>query len=164
MSQTVNIEHADYILAKLRALAGMPKAKGQKNPILVGLRAGAIVIRDAARTYAPRDTGNLRSNIVVMRYRSRDPAVPVRFAVGVRGGGKAPYSDTKRNRRLRRVGKKYVVAGSAYYWRFLELGTAKMRARPFLVPALLSSGEKAIDVTVKEIVQAIDTIALRGQL
>jgi len=38
-----------------------------------------------------------------------------------------------------RVGVKKRKKGGAFYWRFLELGTRKMAAKPFLRPALFSN-------------------------
>lgn len=65
--------------------------------------------------------------------------------VGVRGGAQK-YANTKENRRKGRVGKKYKTGGDksnpggdTWYWRFLEFGTAKMAAQPFLLPALANN-------------------------
>lgn len=43
-------------------------------------------------------------------------------------------SVTRANRRQGRVGQESATA-NAYYWRFLEFGTSKAAARPFIRPA-----------------------------
>ena len=60
--------------------------------------------------------------------------------VGVMGGARQKtYVDNRANRRAGRVGATYEVEDAeTFHWRFLELGTRKMRARPFMRPALES--------------------------
>lgn len=73
------------------------------------------------------------------------------FRVGVLGGardesGKVP-------------GKKSVKenpGGDTFYWRFVEFGTERMRARPFLRPALATNVQKATDLFVSEYSKSID--------
>jgi len=113
----------------------------QKRPLRSAVSAGAKVIVDEAKRLAPQgETGNLRKALYRYRSRSQSSRGQETFLVGVRKG-KKNYVDSAKNRRLNRVGKKYTVEGEAYYWRFIEFGTSKMPARPFLRPAFESKKE-----------------------
>ena len=131
----------------------------QKNPLRSAVSAGAKVVVDEAIRRAPQgETGNLRK--AIYRYRSRSQSAPGReaFLVGVRKG-KKEYVDSAKNRRLKRVGKKYSVEGEAFYWRFVEFGTSKMAARPFLRPAFESKKWEALEAIKSRLAIAIDNTA-----
>lgn len=81
------------------------------------VRAGAEVIRDEAAARVPQRTGTL--------YRSMTY-------------DKAP--DQRKGRVAYLIGP----GKGGFYGLFLELGTVKMAARPFLVPALRSAAERAV--------------------
>lgn len=98
-----------------------------------GLRAAANVVRDEARRRAPVRTGNLRRNIAT--------SVSVR-----RGQGSAT------------VGPK----PKAYYGMFVELGTSKMAARPFLRPALDSKKDEVRQIFVARVEEEIEKARERG--
>ncbi|WP_192957017.1 HK97-gp10 family putative phage morphogenesis protein, partial [Acinetobacter baumannii] len=69
--------------------------------------------------------------------------------VGVRGGARIPYTNNAQNRRSGRVGKTYQTDGRVFYWRFLELGTSRQPATPFLRPALYENIEQITDKFVQ---------------
>lgn len=134
-SFTVNIEGLAEIQRKLKLL---PDRIG-KNAMRRALRKGANVIRDAARNNAkriddPETREQIWKNIVTQgagRRRERAAGGPM-MRVGVLGGAK--------NRK--RGGGTYEVGGSSsnpggdtFHWRYLEFGTSKMRAQPFMRPA-----------------------------
>ena len=127
----------------------------QQKALRSAVSASAKVVVDAAIAKAPAgDTGNLKK--AIYRYRSRSGSGTGRetYLVGVRKGKKA-YANTARNRRLNRVGKNYTVQGEAYYWRFLEFGTAKMQAKPFMRPAFEGSKSRILDVMKERLGKAI---------
>ena len=103
-------------------------------------RKGANVVRDAARSgFKALDRSGTKNKIyeqVAVQFAGRylKRTGDLMFRVGIRGGAKQ-YKNTTENRRKRRVGGNYEVAGSVFYWRFLELGTSRIAARPVLVPA-----------------------------
>ncbi len=112
-----------------RALLELP-VELQKGPLRAAVSAGAKVVQDKARELAPEDTGTLKRAIYRTRSKEGSSAVQEMAIVGARSG-----------KRLRRRGL------DAYYWRFLEFGTSKMAARPFLRPAF--------DTTMSQQVEAI---------
>lgn len=93
-----------------------------------GMRQGANVVRDEARAKAPIDSGNLKRRI---RTRERsEEAGNMRFDIE--------------------------VPRSAFYGRFLEYGTSKMAAKPFLRPAAEAKTEEAVTVMRDALSEAIE--------
>lgn len=109
-------------------------------------RDAAILVRDAAKARAPVETGAMRDSIQVRRDRRSSTAGIEVFSIGVFKipGGK--YANTRFNRAHRRVGASYQVDPPTYYFRFVELGTVKMQAKPFLGPSLKQNVSAAIEI------------------
>jgi HK97 gp10 family phage protein len=137
---TTSISGTEEIIRKLRLL---PERVG-RNAMRRSLRKGANVIRDQARINARQLDDNLTrdaiyKNIVTQgggRKRERQ-AGGVIMRVGVLGG--ARQGD----------GGQSNPGGDTFYWRFLEFGTSKMAARPFMRLAMTSGAGKAIDTTIQ---------------
>lgn len=140
---------------RLRAL---PPALGSKGggPLRYALMQAAKVVRAEAQASVAVRSGELRDNIVTKRH-SNPKAVGVteRYDVGMKGGTRR-LADNVRNRRARRAGQKVRTAGKVFYGRFLELGTVKMQARPFLRPALEAKGGEAVRVFRDAFLRAVE--------
>lgn len=89
---------------------------GARRALRKGMRKGANVVRDEIRAKARVRTGNLKRNIRT-RERSEEGG-DMRFAVE--------------------------VTRKAFYGRFLEYGTSKMEAKPFMRPAAEEKTEAAV--------------------
>lgn len=102
----------------------------------------AEVFKEEAEKRAPVDTGAMRDAIAVFRRRppSADAAL---YVVGVK---KIRYTRKEKRalRLLKQANRTVKVIGDAYYWRFVELGTVKMKARPFIRPAFETKKAEAI--------------------
>lgn len=164
MDVSFELHGVDEVRAVMKDL---PVKFRQKAAKAAGRKA-ANVIRDAARANAlrldrPETPLKIADNIVV-QFASKTfrRTGDVTFRVGVRGGAKA-YGNTKENRAKGRVGKKYAVGGSTFYWRFLEFGTSRMRARPFMLPALEQNISRVEDVYVTELNRQLDRILKKGR-
>ncbi len=122
-----------------------------KNGLRTADFAGARVIRDAAKATVPVKTGLLQANIIASHRRT--PEYIAEYTVLVRKAPKyikvAVRADTLRNRLKGRANKYHALAGPQTYGRFLEFGTSKMAARPFLRPAFLNNVDSALDA-IKE--------------
>jgi HK97 gp10 family phage protein len=103
----------------------------------------AEVFRDEAKAHAPVRTGAMRDAIAIFKRPNPSPT-SVMYAVGV---GKLRIA--KKIRRLLRQATAFdshvINEGNEFYWRFVEFGTSKMKAQPFLRPALESAKYKALD-------------------
>ena len=53
--------------------------------------------------------------------------------------------------------------GDTFYWRFLEFGTEKMRARPFVRTALEQSQSKVVSVFIGEYKKRLESAIRRGK-
>lgn len=119
--------------------------------------AGARIARDKARASAPVRTGKLKKNITATRLKQSE--TPGGATAGVRV--KKPAG--KQTKALKRPGKKGRTVktewDAPFYWKFLELGTSKMQAHPFIRPAWdgnLPEIEKAVaDKLAEGVDQAI---------
>ena len=119
-----------------RAFGGLKKsARGRILRASVG--AGARVVRDEAASRAPQDTGKLKANIIATRRRASE-SHDEEWAVTVRTKGKG---DDPKN---------------AFYWKFLEFGTAKLAARPFLTPAFEAAKQSALQAIVSRFSKRLD--------
>ena len=108
-------------------------------------------IRDDARAHAPKDTGELAKHIIDASSRSPSPAI-IKRAIFVR---KIRKVSRKSYERMKLKGKRVYLAGysstgrakiSAFYGHFVEYGTKKMSAKPFMRPA-----SKAVEARANEI-------------
>ena len=144
---SVKVEGLEALRVALREL---PLAV-QKNVLSGAVRKGAIVIRDDAQARAPvlrepdprRKPGTVRDAIRATRGR-RDGSSATAF-VYVRALTKRAVGRFKDA--LRRAGKRVKGANNPddpFYWRFLEFGTSKLPARPFLRPAFDARKEAAV--------------------
>jgi len=156
----------------VQRLLSLPVELAGKNggPVRKASFAAAGVIEREAEIRAAKATGRLERNIIKMRDRNPrgKPGRPTElYHVGVRGGGK--YGSRLRQRERKKV---LGMGGSAreadraakalekdaYYWWFVENGTAKMAARPYLRPAFESKKNEAVMVFSEILKKAIDRL------
>lgn len=129
---SAEIKGLKEIIDKLNAL---PK-KLENKVVRSAVRKGVNEIRDLARSKVSIDTGNLRKSIVT---------------IGHRENGKIALKVTVRQRKSK-------SAKSPYYAKFVELGTSKMVAKPFLRPALDESEDKVLDTVIDDIKKGVDEV------
>lgn len=88
----------------------------KKKVMMKALNAGIQPIKKEAKARAPERTGLLKKNI-----RSKQMRYTEKPSVGI------------------------YISGKAYYWYFIENGTSKMDAAPFLRPAVDSKYEEGVN-------------------
>ena len=99
-----------------------------KNKVLrKALRQGGNILLRKARAYAPVKTGALRRGIKLRIDLRGTPSAIINVRIPSRYRNKAKGAK-----------------GGPYYSTFIELGTRKMAARPFLRPAFDASKEQAL--------------------
>ncbi len=130
MTVEVNIEGLDQVQEKLKRL-GNPRLI--KNAARRSARKAMAIVRDAARANAktlddPQTAEKIWKNIAIGAGKTRNPNEVV-MRVGVRGGA-------AQNANTDRAALSKLSGGITTYWRYLEFGSAKMPATPFMRPAL----------------------------
>lgn len=111
--------------------------------------AAAQVIRKSAISKAPVDTGNLRKNIIIKRLPASETSLTSEHIVTVRKG---------RTRKQKAAGIR-----DAFYGQFVELGTVKMAARPFLRPSFDENKERAVQAMKDRLAARIDQAQRTGK-
>jgi len=119
-----------------------------RNALRSSVSAGAAVIRNDARNRAPVDTGEMKKDIQIKRERDAQGEMSAKYSVFVRSGKKSRLS-----------GKSRDVQKDSFYWRFVEFGTSKMAAQPFLRPAFEAKKEDAIKAIGEKLDERIQKIA-----
>lgn len=129
---SVEIKGLKEIIDKLNTLP--PKL--ENKVVRSAVRKGTNKLRDSARDKVAVDTGNLKKSIVTMGYRESGK---IAFKVAV----------------IRRKAKS---AKSPYYAHFVEFGTSKMPAQPYMRPALDESEEEVLQTTVDYIKKGLSEL------
>lgn len=134
-----------------RALDQFPE-RLQRKLLRRSLRRASVPIRTRARELAPVDTGLLRREIKILSVRP-DAEGRMTAKIGIR----RPRNPAKALRAVRGAKgvKKRRVVNDPFYGRFLERGTAKMSARPFLRPALDGAGPGAVQLLGQELADEV---------
>lgn len=123
-----------------RALKQLPKNIEQK--VLRNIAgAGVRALAKQTKANAPVETGKLRKNITTKTTRAKMGKAT--GYVVIRTQGKA--ADAK----------------NAFYWRFVEFGTSKMSARPFIRPALDQASGRALDQARKAGIRGVEREATK---
>ncbi|MGC7561339.1 HK97-gp10 family putative phage morphogenesis protein [Pasteurella sp. PK-2025] len=154
-SVTVKVEGLNQLQKAMQNLG-----RKTSNRIAVkAMRKGGVIVRDKARQNAPV----LKENVPHRRVGTLRKAISTRTKVG-RGGKTNTYIWVKglSTKQVLKFKDKTGKAGAynpkdPFYWRFLEFGTSKMPAQPFLRPAFQQSKNQAaktiIETLHKEIIK-----------
>lgn len=155
---TVKLEGVDDLKRALAEASSTIRTKAVRG----ALREAGKVIQAAAKAAAPvlsvpsktRKPGTVRKNVVVRASKFARQTGNEGVYVNVRGiRGKA------RTAKLGKAGAKN--PNDPFYWRFVEMGTSKMAARPFLRPAAESKGQQAISTFMRSVVPQIEKLNRR---
>lgn len=124
-----------------RKLLGM-SPKLAKNGLRSAVAAGSRVIMAEAKKNVPVDTGTLRRAIFMKQIREASSNSKQTYFVGVRKG----KGERKKNR-------------DGWYFHFVEFGTVKMPAQPFLRPAFEAKKTDAVEVIKRRLAERVAKIA-----
>lgn len=113
--------------------------------------AGAGVVRKAARDNAPVDSGNLKASLIMKRI--KDTNLTEEYIVTPRKGKTRDGKSAKRGQG--KLGK------DAYYARFVEFGTVKAPAQPFMRPALEDNVQRATNAIADRLAARIKKVTAK---
>jgi len=169
----VDLKGLDELKARMQQLSKTVQIKS----VNFATRKAANVLRDIARENAsrvndPATKEEIAQNIVTAmspRYFRQTGDTMAR--VGVLGGARAPSGSkqaAKTARRRTRLGQSSLAdlgeiegrgkgnpGGDTFYWRFLEFGTKRSRAQPFIRPAI-ENADHAVEAFSTELNKRLD--------
>lgn len=129
------------IIQRLRQLPPKLRKKGLRRAARVAMKVVLEEARATARTFDdPNTPQEIWKLIVIREARIRESGI--RMRVGIAGGAKAQRAKDH-----------------PWYWRLLELGTERMRARPFLRPALENNSQTVAERFTTAINAELDKLA-----
>ena len=160
------LEGVDELMLKLKAVSRETANKGGRE----ALRKAAKIILDAAKDGAqrlddPATAEDIEKNLVIRWNRkafkqggrwksiSNTKSGDLALRVGVRGGA----GGNKKSEAFAGLPGK-----DTRHWRYLEFGTEKMPARPFMRPALSNNVMKASDAFIAEYDKRLTRAIKRG--
>ena len=146
--------HLEGVDELKRALKELPE-KMRKKAIRGALKEAGKVIQSAAKLSAPvlqaptatRKPGTVKRNIAVRASKFARQGGDEGVYIGIR-----PLSGS-RQKKLGKASAKN--PNDPFYWRFVEFGTVKMAARPFMRTAASQKGAEAIQVFMKSVLPQI---------
>ena len=148
------LEGMESLRAKFKQLKGEEAQKIFKSAAGAGAKVIRLEVQKGAQGIDDPDTRETIAKNVAQRAKGKRylPANAVGVRVGIKGGAKAQQG-----------GKKAATTnqgGQTYHWRFVEFGTKKMPAQPFMRPAMAASTDKATAAFVDSAKKRLDA-ALR---
>ena len=155
--EVVRIEGLDNLKRKL---AEVPKAM-RKRVLRNALAAGAREVRDVAKRNAPVLTLGTSLNAPYRKPGTVKQAIRVRTSKADRRAGDVGVFVNVRPAKAGQRGARN--PNDPFYWRFLEFGTRKMPARPFLQRAA-SALPKALTIFQERIAKWINETNRSGQV
>jgi HK97 gp10 family phage protein len=155
--EVVRIEGLDNLKRKL---AEVPKAM-RKRVLRNALAAGAREVRDVAKRSAPVLTLGTSLKAPYRKPGTVKQAIRVRTSKADRRAGDVGVFVNVRPAKAGQRGAKN--PNDPFYWRFLEFGTKKMPARPFLQRAT-SALPKALTIFQERIAKWINETNRSGQV
>mgnify|MGYP000843958071 FL=1 len=150
MADSVHIAGLDTFAQALKLLPNNISRRVLRGAVA----AAGKVIRDEAKARAPVHSGPVA--------KGHPPPGTLKRAIALGRSnrlskpGKEVFHVFVRNSAVAGSKGKKVIAGGkfdAYYWRYIEFGTSKMAARPFLRPAFEAKKEAAIEALTQYIAE-----------
>ena len=158
MAVELNIEGLDAFNKKIAELKdvkkvrsrGLAAARKAMKIVQLSAKIGAAYIDD------PETREDIEKNIVIRAGKSRDYGTVV-MRVGIQGGAAA-------NGKTDRAKLAALPGGETVYWRYIEFGTSKMPAVPFMRPALEQNIQKVTDEFAKSFMKSIEMAIAKGKI
>ena len=160
---------ADGVTVKLEGVDALNKALAEATKqirtkaVRSALRKAGQVISKEAKQAAP---------VLSAPTKTRKPGT-VKKAIAVRAskfarqaGNEGVFINVRplRGSRQKTLGKAGAKnPNDPFYWRFLEFGTVKMKARPFLSPAAESKGNEAIKTFMDSVIPQIEKLNAKAK-
>lgn len=147
------MELAEGLRGLEEELVALGSVQAQKTLRTAGRKAFLPVL-EAARAGAPVDTGLLRDNIVIVTQAPKSGDGVVNVGLRIRKAKETRIS----KHGVSKGGVHRLSTSPHWRWHFVEGGTSKKAARPFLRPALDNNADKVVGELRGELRKAIDRV------
>lgn len=139
-------------LKDVKKVRSRARAAARKAMKIVQLSAqiGAAYIDD------PKTREDIQKNIVIRNGKTRNMGTVI-MRVGILGGAAV-------NAKTNRAKLAALPGGETVYWRYIEFGTSKIPATPFMRPALEQNIQKVTDEFCKTFQKSIETAIAKGKI
>lgn len=140
---------------ELEAILKELPEKIRNKELTVAVRAGAnhikkIAVRNAKKIDDPKTPQKIWKQITVRKGRSRSRNI-LNYRIGVKGGAKMPEKGIDWRKDETNV----------WYFRYVEFGTKRAKAKPFLQPAIKEAEAQVLDIVSKKLADRIQKMRLK---
>lgn len=145
------LQGMESLLAKFEVAKQEVKYKSGRSALRKAANVVANKAKQKAQTYDDPETAESIAKNVAVRWSSKrfKTTGDLAFRIGILGGARSGGQKKGKG--------KGAPGGDTFHWRFLEHGTEKMAARPFLLPALKDNQSEVISTFAKAFEKSIDT-------
>lgn len=151
----IQIEGLDKLLRAMQQLPPVIQQKCLRQAVV----PGAQVIRNAAQDLVRQRTGLVKRAIRIGYNKQESTPGRAVYHVFVSGTVKRAGGSFAMGRRaikkLRAKGEQGKIF-DAFYWRFIEFGTVKMAAKPFMRPAFDATSHEAVATITSKLADLIE--------
>jgi HK97 gp10 family phage protein len=153
-------EHVSGLSELSRRLKELPQ-KVAKGHLKFSVMSAARLVRDEARKLAPVDSGRLKKSIIIKFQPRKSTKESATYYVLAKRGKK--YQKVQRTRTVVVGGKRQkmttIINQDAYYWRFVEFGTARQKPQKFMRPAFEKKRKDCVALIAKVLREGIEKSA-----
>lgn len=157
-SVELNIQGLDEFTKKIAELKDVKKVRSRARSaarkamkiVELSAKMGAAYIDD------PETREDIQKNIVIRNGKTRDFGTVV-MRVGIQGGA----AMNAKSDIFKLAG---LPGGNTVHWRFIEFGTSKIPATPFMRPALEQNIQRVTDEFSKTFQKSIETAIAKGKI
>lgn len=158
MQVDLNISGLDEFTKKIAELKDVKKVRSRARTAArkamkiaqLSAQMGAAYIDD------PKTREDIQKNIVIRNGKTRDFGKVI-MRVGIMGGAAV-------NGKTDRAKLAALPGGETVYWRYIEFGTSKIPATPFMRPALQQNLQKITDEFANTFMKSIEKAIAKGTI
>jgi HK97 gp10 family phage protein len=158
MQVDLNISGLDEFNKKIAELKDVKKVRSRARSaarkamkiVQLSAQMGAAYIDD------PKTREDIQKNIVIRNGKTRDFGTVI-MRVGIMGGAAV-------NGKTDRAKLAALPGGETVYWRYIEFGTSKMPATPFMRPALQQNLQKITDEFANTFMKSTEKAIAKGTI
>lgn len=160
MATNVTMTGVAELKAKLQAMSYETRKKGGRSALRRAAMVAVVAAQQRAQNLDDPRTSEVISKNIALRWNGRLNKMTgdLGFRIGVLGGSRdySAYGELTTKKGSSNPG------GDTFHWRFVEFGTERTAAKPFMRPAVEGNLQEMTDVFISNYTKAIDRAIARG--